>query len=157
MRFTPLRRPRMTKVQLRRESPLEAEEQQDYSAFLFADMWIESSGMPLSVNSALARLNLDPWCEAGRLARMERTPAALVLSRAIAGLLNRPASADVAAIAARLIKLLPEDDREVARGAADGRVHDDRAQRRGVPRLTAWRLCLILGLSYLVAYAWLHG
>lgn len=155
MKFTPARRPRMTKVQLRRESPPETEEKQDYGAFLFADVWVEPSGMPLSVNSALARLNLDPWREAGRFARMERTPAALILSRAIARLLNRPASADVAAIAARLIKLLP--DRAVARGAGDRRVHDDRALRRWMPRLTAWQCCLILGLAYLFAYAWLNS
>ena len=155
MKFTRVRRPQMTKVQVRRESPPETEETQDYSAFLFADLWVEPSGMSLSVNSALARLDLDPWREAGRLARMERTPAALVLSRAIARLLNRPASADVAVIAARLIKLLP--DGAVGRGTGDGRAYDDRAFRFRVPRLTAWRGCLILGLVYLVAYLWLGG
>ena len=154
MKFTRTRRPRMTKVQLRRESPLETEVTRDYGAFLFADVWVEPSGMSLSVNSALARLNLDPWREARRLASMERTPAALTLSRAIARSSNRPASADVGASAARLIKLLP--DRAAAREAGDRRVHDGRTLRSWVPRLTAWRCCLVLGLVYLVAYAWLH-
>jgi len=155
MKFTRTRRPRMTKVQLRRESPLETEVTRDYGAFLFADVWVEPSGMSLSVNSALARLNLDPWREAGRLASMERTPAALVLSRAIARSLNRPASADVPAIAARLINLLP--DRAAARAAADGRGRDDRPFRFRVPRLTAWQCGLILALAYLVAFAWFRG
>ena len=152
MKFTRVRRPRITNV-LRRESPAEIQEQkQDYSSFLYADVWVEPSGMPLSVNSALARLNLDPWREAGRLARMERTPAALILSRAIARSSSRPASADVAAIAARLIKLLPGP--AVAR---DRRPRDDRPFRFWVPRLTVWRCSLIVALAYLVAYAWLYG
>jgi hypothetical protein len=155
MKFTRVRRRRMTKVQLRRESPLDIEKTRDYSAFLFADVWVEPSGMSLSVNSALARLNLDPWREASRLASMERTPAALTLSRAIARSSNQPASADVAAIAARLIKLLP--DRAAARGTRDRRADDGHARHFWVPRLTAWRLCLILGFVYLVAYAWLHS
>lgn len=154
MKFMPARRPRMAKVKLRR-SPPETGENPDYSSFLFADVWVEPSGMSLSVNSALARLNLDPWREAGRLASMERTPAALVLSRAIARSLNRPASADVPAIAARLINLLP--DRALMRAAGDRHARDDRPFRFRVPRLTAWQCGLILALAYLVAYAWLRG
>lgn len=155
MKFTPIRRPRMAKVPLRREPPPEIKEKQDCSSFLFADVWVEPSGMTLSVNSALARLDLDPWREAGRLASMERTPAALILSRAIARSSNRPASADVPAIAARLIKLLP--DRAMACGAGERRAHDDRAFRFWVPRLTGWQCGVILGLVYLIAYAWLYG
>lgn len=154
MKFTRARRPRMTKVQIGREWLPDAEEKQDYSPFLFAHMWVEPSGMPLSVNSALARLNLDPWREASRLASMEKTPAALILSRAIARLLNRPTSADAEAIAARLIKLLP--DQAGARETQDRHAHGERGLRLWVPRLTAWRWCLILGFAYLIAYAWLH-
>ncbi len=153
MKLTP-GRPRAVKAPLRREPPPEFSEKQDYGSFLFADLWVEPSGMPLSVNSALARLNLDPWREASRLADMERTPAALILSRAIARSSNRPASADVAAIAARLIKLLP--DRAVACAAGNKRAPHDGAARSWVPRLTAGRCCFILGLVYLIAYAWLY-
>jgi hypothetical protein len=42
------------------------------NGFLFADIGIERSGMPLSVISALARQGFDPWQEAGRLARLPR-------------------------------------------------------------------------------------
>jgi hypothetical protein len=145
----------MGKVKLRRAPPPQVDKPQDYSSFLSADVWVEPSGMSLSVNSALARLNLDPWREAGRLAGMERTPAALVLSRAIARSLDRPASADVPAIAARLISLLP--DQAAAAGAGDRRAPDDRGFRLWVPRLTAWQCSLLLALVYVVAYAWLHG
>lgn len=81
----------------------------DLNGFLFADIGMERSGMPLSVISALARLDFDPWQEAGRLARLPRTTAADGLARLIAGL---PASLwpmpDAKQIAARLVALLPE-------------------------------------------------
>lgn len=76
--------------------------------FLFADIGPESNGMTLSVLSAFARLGSDPWGEAHRLAGLPRAEAADNLARTIAGM---PASTwslpDAAAIAARLIVLLP--------------------------------------------------
>lgn len=79
--------------------------------FLFADIGVEGSGMSLSVISALARQGLDPWTEAGRLARLPRTVAADGLARLIAAM---PASSwpmpDATAIAARLVALLSGQD-----------------------------------------------
>ncbi len=76
--------------------------------FLFADIGIEGSGMPLSVLSALARLGLDPWQEAGRLARLPRLAAADGLAALITAM---PASlwsmTDATARATRLVALLP--------------------------------------------------
>jgi hypothetical protein len=40
----------------------------DFDAFLFAPVGEERNGMLLSVLSALARLDVDPWQEAARLA-----------------------------------------------------------------------------------------
>ena len=83
----------------------------DLNGFLFADIGVEGSGMSLSVISALARQGLDPWQEAGRLARLPRTVAADGLARLIAAM---PASLwpmpDAMAIAARLVALLPGRD-----------------------------------------------
>ncbi|HUZ63756.1 MAG TPA: hypothetical protein VMU82_08600 [Acetobacteraceae bacterium] len=80
----------------------------DLNGFLFADVGVEASGMTLSVLSALARLGMDPWQEAGRLAKLPRAAAVDGLARIIAAM---PASlwplADATAIAARLVALLP--------------------------------------------------
>jgi hypothetical protein len=85
----------------------------EYNAFLFAAIGMERTGSQLSVVSALARLDLDPWDEAARLARMPAEGAARKLSALMAKLpeLNagRP---DAGRAAARLIALLPNRSRE---------------------------------------------
>jgi len=64
--------------------------------------------MLLSVLSALARLNLDPWDEAARLARLPRATAPSYLTTLIAALPEGPAApTDPEALAERLIALLP--------------------------------------------------
>ncbi len=78
------------------------------NAFLFAAVGTEANGMALSVLSLLARLDLDPWQEAGRLADLSRTGSI----EAMAGLIgSMPASpwprAEAVPIATRLVGLLP--------------------------------------------------
>ena len=64
--------------------------------------------MPLSVLSALARLDIDPWQEADKLARLPGETATQRLASLIAALPEGPsAHLDPGAIAARLITLLP--------------------------------------------------
>jgi hypothetical protein len=76
--------------------------------FLHAEVGTEASGMPLSVLSTLARLGVDPWQEAGRLAKLPRKAAVNGLAQMIAGM---PASRwplpDATRIAERLVALLP--------------------------------------------------
>ena len=83
----------------------------DLNGFLFADIGVDDSGMNLSVISALARLGIDPWLEAGRLAKLPRAVAIEGLARLIAAM---PASlwpiADATPIATRLVALLPTRD-----------------------------------------------
>lgn len=80
----------------------------DLNGFLFAEVGEEASGMTLSVVSALARLGMDPWDEAGRLATLPRTAAADALARIIAAMpAGRWPLADATAIATRLVALLP--------------------------------------------------
>jgi hypothetical protein len=43
-----------------------------YEEFLFASVCEDANGMRLSVISALARTNVDPWEEASRLAAMPK-------------------------------------------------------------------------------------
>lgn len=89
------------------------------NGFLFADVGVEASGMSLSVLSTLARVGVDPWQEAGRLARLPRSAAVDALARIIASM---PASLwplpDATEIAARLVALLPAGGERVAQPPA---------------------------------------
>jgi hypothetical protein len=79
-----------------------------FDDFLFAPIGDERNGMLLSVLSALARLDVDPWLEAASLARLPKETATARMASLIAALPDRPsAQPDTAAVAARLIALLP--------------------------------------------------
>jgi hypothetical protein len=79
-----------------------------FDAFLFASIGEQENGMPVSVLSALARLDIDPWREAESLARMPAKSADLRLKSLIEKLPDTPAKRDdEGTIASRLIALLP--------------------------------------------------
>lgn len=84
--------------------PIERSQLED---FLFAPVGYERNGMLLSVLSALARLDIDPWIEAASLAKMS-TGAAIERMRLLIAALPEETSAhlDADVIAARLIALL---------------------------------------------------
>src|ERR1700733_8256760 len=89
-------------------SPLGSE----FDEFLFASIGKDQNGMLLSVISALARLDVDPWQEAGELARLPREAAIERLASCIAALpggLSAPPAPGT--IAAGLIALLPSQVR----------------------------------------------
>jgi hypothetical protein len=80
----------------------------EFDDFLFAPIGEERNGMLLSVVSALARLNVDPWQEAANLAQLPRTTAARRLASLIAELPDTPSTLLApGANAARLITHLP--------------------------------------------------
>ena len=80
----------------------------EFDNFLFAPIGEDGNGMLLSVLSALARLDLDPWQEAAELARLPGKAATQRLTSWIAELPDGPsASSDAGTIAARLVALLP--------------------------------------------------
>ena len=80
----------------------------EFDRFLFASVGEEVDGVPLSVLSALARLELDPWDEAARLAHLTREAAADQLAGMIAPLFDRRWSTlEVRRIANGLIERLP--------------------------------------------------
>ena len=56
-----------------------------FNAFLFATVCEGRDEMPVSVISALARLDLDPWTEAAELASMPAVGAAERLSSLLSG------------------------------------------------------------------------
>jgi len=80
----------------------------EYDDFLHAPIGMESNEMLLSVLSALARLNLDPWMEAAELSELPRDSATQRLAGLIVRLPDgRWTPADSWRIAHRLIELLP--------------------------------------------------
>lgn len=82
----------------------------ELSAFLLAPIWEERNGMLLSVLSAFARLNLDPWGEAKALARLPGEAAIRRLGALIADLPDRQAGCqDPTDIATRLVAFLPRE------------------------------------------------
>ena len=79
-----------------------------FNAFLFATVCEGRDEMPVSVLSALAWLDLDPWAEAAELASMPAVGAAERLSSLLAGVTGGPAAQpDRESMAARLVGLLP--------------------------------------------------
>jgi hypothetical protein len=79
-----------------------------FDNFLYAPIGGEPNEMPLSVLSALARLNLDPWSEAAALSALSREDATLRLAALIARLPGtRWTQKDCRKIAERLSELLP--------------------------------------------------
>ena len=78
----------------------------DLGAFLFAEVGVGLGGIPFTVLSVLARLGLDPWDEAGRLAKQPVQEAASQLARILEAQPGTPA-ADADGVAARLVALLP--------------------------------------------------
>jgi hypothetical protein len=81
----------------------------DLQEFLFAQVWEENNGTPLSILSALARLGMDPWGEAARLAEMPRGAAVSALAVILARLpRSEPEVPDYSGISERLVQFLPQ-------------------------------------------------
>jgi hypothetical protein len=91
----------------------------EFDEFLYAPIAEESNGMLLSVLSALARLNVDPWDEASRLARLPRGAATLFLTTLIAALPGGvSAPGDPEMHARRLTALLPQPITKISEQSA---------------------------------------
>lgn len=111
----------------------------DLNNFLFAAVGEERNGIPLSMMSALAQLDLDPWEEAGRLSALAKQEAIERLTGLILRLpgFRRPSS-EAQQIAAELVDALPKHN-------GDG--GPAKNSRRAAPRNIAsgkafWLLCL---------------
>jgi hypothetical protein len=81
---------------------------QEFQEFLYASVSVHADPLQLSVLSALSRVGVDPWIEAAELAQL---PIESATTRLVQQLSRLPAESwtqpDAAAIAERLIKLLP--------------------------------------------------
>jgi hypothetical protein len=83
----------------------------EFNDFLLAPIGEERNEMPLSVLSALARLDVDPWQEAARLDQLPKELAAESLAEMIGDLPGGQwGPPDSRLIAARLVQLLPSRD-----------------------------------------------
>jgi hypothetical protein len=81
----------------------------EFDKFLYAPIREDRNGTPLSVLSALARLDVDPWQEALSLALMPKATAAVRLAALIAALPDEQTKDNPAkSIAADLVALLPK-------------------------------------------------
>jgi hypothetical protein len=85
-----------------------------FDAFLFAPIVEEESGASLSVMSALVRAGVDPWKESERLSKMRREAAGEALALLLSRVRGRWTAAELPAIAARLLELLPVRASETA-------------------------------------------
>jgi hypothetical protein len=84
----------------------------EFNAFLFAPVFDDKAELPLSVVSALARLDLDPWQEAADLAQLPSETARRRLASLLARLPGGPSvHPDLEGVAPRLIALLPRPEK----------------------------------------------
>jgi len=126
----------------------------EFDDFLLAPIGDDHNGMQLSVLSALARLDIDPWEQAAALARLPVDSARLKLASLIAALPAGPtARADSGTIAARLIPLLP---RAVVAGAPAPAVASGTQALPRSPLLTYLILYGVFTL-FMLAIQWLAG
>jgi hypothetical protein len=122
-----------------------------FNEFLFASIGPEGNGMPLSVVSALARLEIDPWLEAARLADLPKERAAAALD----GLIRRlPAGgwdeAETPTIVARLIELLPRRAGAARPDAARPDAASPSRRQKASSSAIVWLIVVALGAAVLI-------
>jgi hypothetical protein len=126
-----------------------------YDDFLFAPVCEDANGMRLSVLSALARMNVDPWEEAGRLAAMPKATAEKTLLSALDRVSGQNwKSPEAAAIAARLVRLLPQPG-QAAATTAPATANAATGAAKGRARLTSyWWVWLgfWMAMSFMVSH-----
>lgn len=113
--------------------------------FLHAEILREDNGMVLTVASAFARLDLDPWHQAALLARLSEAAAAASLA-ALLGRLDLAPRADAKIIASRLVPLLPRGETP-ARPRENGAAPP--AARSSIPLWLFWA-AILAAAAYMV-------
>jgi hypothetical protein len=124
----------------------------DFDDFLFAPIGEDRNDMPLSMVSALARLDIDPWQEADALARLPRETATQRLASLIAALPDGPsAHLDSGAIAARLIVRLPRRARSNIPSRGTSLSVGAATNRRAIIHIYAILASFTLGIEWIAA------
>ena len=120
----------------------------EFDDFLYAPVGADRGEMPLSVLSALSRLNVDPWREAAELSELPKGVAAQRLASLIAQLPGGQwTQADSRAIAVRLIELLPR--RSSSKEPSAAKAHGLREMSGSAKML----ICAALGVAALMIAA----
>ena len=118
----------------------------EFGDFLYAAIAADRNEMPLTVLSALSRLDVDPWKEAAELSELPKDAATQRLASLIARLPGgRWSVADSKAIADRLIELLPRRSRS---SVQSGRKAQGPQQMTGSPVLL---ICAALALVAVIS------
>jgi hypothetical protein len=119
----------------------------EFDDFLFAPLGEERNGMRLSVLSALARLEVDPWQEAAKLAGLPGATATARLASLIALLPDEPSMhRDPDRIAARLVALLPR--------SASSRTAPIKTSR-GAPKVNhSWTVIYVMLIVFAFGSEW---
>jgi hypothetical protein len=127
----------------------------EFQQFLYAPICEDHEGMTLSVLSALARQDIDPWTEAARLSRLPEETAVEQIIALLDALPRRiVASLDRMKVASRLSALLP---RSTASNLSDARPAAAAVGRQSLAAFALnWRffylyLCLMLLMNWLMA------
>ncbi|MGC1459558.1 MAG: hypothetical protein WA825_14875 [Steroidobacteraceae bacterium] len=128
----------------------------EFDKFLFSLVGEDRNGLPLSVISLLARMDLDPWQEAGTLADLSAEAAARRLTFSL-DTLTDPVLRQVIceSMVQRLLALLPRRAPAAAQKPAvsvDAVAAHDPAARIQVLFLIASTIVLIVGMQILVAH-----
>jgi hypothetical protein len=126
----------------------------EFDDFLYASIAEEHNGTVLSVLSALARSNLDPWAEAARLAGLPRAAARQSLTTLIAAIPeDRLPRMDSEALVERLIGLLPKRVSPANRPPA---IETHRTVAPSFARNAAWAL-YIAAILFMLVTQWRSG
>jgi hypothetical protein len=126
----------------------------DFDDFLFAPIREDKSGVPLSVVSALARLDVDPWEEAATLAAMPGEAATQRLSALIASLpMESGTDPERRSIAVRLIALLPKHP--VAAGSSPR--NPQRAAAADKSPTATYVIYYVIFLVFILLSQWIIG
>jgi len=111
-----------------------------FDSFLFAPVGEEKNGMLLSVLSALARLDVDPWQEAATLTKMPAQDATLRLTSLLSSLPSDAATVVPPSTVIRLISLLPRIP-----------LHDSRPRERALVRY--WIVAFYFLMTFILMFA----
>jgi hypothetical protein len=118
-----------------------------YDDFLYAPVGESPNGALLTVLSVLARQNVDPWEEAADLSRMPHDTAARRLISMIMASPGQSSTADQAAVADRLIALLPR--RIASVGDAPNLLQREPAVHRSAPTVNLMLIAIYIGVMIL--------
>ena len=119
----------------------------EFDDFLYAAIGAERNEMPLTVLSALSRMDVDPWEEAAELSELPKDTAAQRLASLISRLPGERWAQDAKAIADRLIELLPR------RSCSRVQASEKSSRRQGMTNSPFVLLCVAVALTALIIAA----